>query len=814
MRSVQDFLSQRIEELDLFPPAWEDYQLGSPDKWPSELRMIFNTMLSSPVAGYILWGDQNLFFFNKAYQPLLFAKSKSAFGRPFFEVWSELKENLSPLVSAVKGGESYFFRDFQLPVERRGYVEEAFFDFSYSPVRNSEGIVIGVQCTCSETTEKVQSEKARATAEEERNQAWADIESQRSLLLTSLNEAPIAVALLEGREHVFKYYNGLYSRLVGDRNLLELPIRKAFPELSGQGFYELLDQVYTTGETFIAKEIEAHLVDRDKKPFKIAIELIYAPRRDQNGEIAGIGVFAIDISDKVQSRLLSEKRERFLNIVMNNIPSNIAYIDSNLKVQFLNEGTLRNFGKSLEDTLDKPIKDLFTEEQFQARLPYYKKALGGEPQEHIAEYTNVDGSLRITKNNLNPDIDANGIVRGFVGIGTDITQEIILEQEILASKNEAEMANSAKSAFLANMSHEIRSPLGAMMGFISLLRDTQVSVEDAKHYLDIITRNSQQVIRIIDDILDLSKVEAGKMTIESFPFSLKDVIADFASIMGFRAKENGIEFIVHAETELPDEVNSDPTRLRQILTNVVGNAIKFTREGRVTLSIHCAEDLVTFTVQDTGIGIDRWQADKLFQAFHQADASTTRKYGGTGLGLILTRKLCEAMGGEFWLEKSQLGQGSTFIATVRMPPSSQSTTLNLQDISFLNNKADPSKVFEGKRILVVDDSPDNLLLIGVILRKSGAEVETATDGKEGVEAALSREFDLVIMDVQMPRMGGYEAVSRLRELNFRKPIIALTAHAMVDERERCLNAGYSNFLSKPIDRKALLTVIKDEIFAK
>jgi CheY-like chemotaxis protein/anti-sigma regulatory factor (Ser/Thr protein kinase) len=293
------------------------------------------------------------------------------------------------------------------------------------------------------------------------------------------------------------------------------------------------------------------------------------------------------------------------------------------------------------------------------------------------------------------------------------------------------------------------------------------------------------------------------------------VLADFSSLVGFKARENGIDFILKAETALPDPVNSDPTRVRQILSNVVGNAIKFTKKGAVHLTVSYHESLLRFVVKDSGVGISELEASRLFQAFGQADASTTRKFGGTGLGLVLTKRLAQALGGDFWLEKSEVGVGSTFIVEInvatpqnsKMIQGSRFTFSTLPAHSIFQNRT----LLEGKRVLVVEDSPDNQMLLRVLLTRYGARVELADDGLLGVDKALLGDFDIVLMDVQMPRMDGYEAVALLRSRGFKKPVVALTAHAMIEEREKCLNAGYSEFLSKPIDRIKLLDVLCEQL---
>ncbi len=385
-----------------------------------------------------------------------------------------------------------------------------------------------------------------------------------------------------------------------------------------------------------------------------------------------------------------------------------------------------------------------------------------------------------------------------------------LLNDLKKSKEDADKANLAKSHFLANMSHEIRTPIGAIMGFIDLLKSDRSTDEEKATYMTIIDRNSQQLLHLIDDILDLSKVEAGKLIVEKIPFKLTDLLADFGSIMTFKAAAKGIKFKTFIETLIPDEIISDPVRLRQILSNIVGNAIKFTSFGSVTMHVSFHNNSLDFLVVDTGVGLSENQISRLFQPFVQADTSTTRKYGGTGLGLVLSRSLAQSLGGNIRLMKSQPGLGSTFL--IRLTPQLTNATIFVGqsaitlDHIFSTDRSEAARL-QGLRILLVEDSPDNQILISTYLRKQGARVESALDGAEGVATASKKVFDVVLMDVQMPNMDGHEATKTLRALHYSRPIIALTAHAMNEERIRCFESGFTDFLTKPIQHERLIDVL-------
>ena len=385
--------------------------------------------------------------------------------------------------------------------------------------------------------------------------------------------------------------------------------------------------------------------------------------------------------------------------------------------------------------------------------------------------------------------------------------------ELEAARNEAQRANQSKSAFLANMSHEIRTPMTAILGYADLLLDEEMQLGDEpRRLLEIVRRNGGHLLDVLNDILDLSKIESGRIEVERIPTSLVHVVSEIASLMRVRADEKGIALDLAFDTPVPSEVLSDPTRVRQAVVNLVGNAIKFTERGsvRVSLRYEREREQACLEVRDTGIGIAPEKRAALFRPFEQADSSITRRFGGTGLGLAITKRIANLLGGDCRVE-SEPGRGSTFTFTLRAQPTPDArmlTSFGEAELRRETSRTLPSHEKISARILLAEDGPDNQRLLSMMLRKAGAEVAVVENGQMAVERACAESFDLILMDMAMPVMDGYSAARQLRAHGVDTPIVALTAHALAGEREKCLEAGCNAYLTKPIDRAALLASIR------
>ncbi len=390
---------------------------------------------------------------------------------------------------------------------------------------------------------------------------------------------------------------------------------------------------------------------------------------------------------------------------------------------------------------------------------------------------------------------------------------IKLNAELDAKAQSLQRATDVKTSFLSNMSHEIRTPLGIVVGFAQLAQKSGLPPEQRNTYLKTIVKSAYALTKLIGDILDLSKVESGKMEFEKAEFSMVELAEEVVQGLRLQTGRKVIPLNLNVTDSFPMLIVGDPTRVRQILTNLLSNALKFTEVGKVSLQLSCERSgqdsraKIIVVVTDTGIGIPESSRERLFGAFMQADSSTTRKYGGTGLGLNLSRELAIAMGGTLTLQSSVVGVGSTFSFEF------VAEEIGLDRYFDKGRATDGQKKnhgsLAGKRVLLVEDSPDNTYLVSQLLKPTGAIITTACDGREGADKALAETFDVILMDVQMPRLDGYGATTELRDKGVQIPIIALTANALNGDRDFAMQSGFSAYVTKPIDIPTLIRTIEE-----
>lgn len=521
------------------------------------------------------------------------------------------------------------------------------------------------------------------------------------------------------------------------------------------------------------------------------------------GKVVGVVGVIQDVTESRQARAaLQESQERLARALEG---SGLALWDLHVRAEtvYLSEAWSLMLGRPPQDTICTaqellalvPLEDL---QRIQAEL---ELVLSGRSPRYAVEHRvrRDDGShVWIHSEGRVAERDGQGLPLRLVGTNRDISQSRQAEEDLRVARDAADAANRAKSQFLATMSHEIRTPLNGIIGMTRLLLDEPLAPEVRRH-ADLVDRSAHSLLSLVNDILDVSKIEAGQMEIEHVAFDLHELLDDLATLYRLRATEKSLLFRMHRSEAVPRFVEADPTRLRQVLVNLLGNALKFTQEGWIGLDVRPAgadgQATLEFSVADTGIGIPQEVQPQLFTRFMQADSSTSRRFGGTGLGLSIVRQLVQLMGGSVAVH-SRPQQGSRFTVTLPMRVVHEApAAAQWQEAPRTAKKA---------RVLVAEDNTTNQVVAFGMLHKLGYEdVSLAGDGLQALEMARGNGFDVILMDCQMPEMDGYEATRRLRAGGCEAPIIAMTANAIQGDRERCLEAGMNDYLTKPIDLRVL-----------
>src|SRR5579883_694177 len=629
---------------------------------------------------------------------------------------------------------------------------------------------------------------------------------------------PVALAVAAAMADAFRFWLGGVGALVGISTVTLSGIVGAGVRWWGLRRDGELREMHLVPLAVLASLIP--FIPRLFLPFPIAMELIGAAGPPLTlGTVVGVLIFGFLLlreQRRIDLEAAVANKTEILEATLSTIPDGILVLDADLKLVTCNERLLEVFDLDREAILGAadPARAI-------RELRVRRGDFGpGDPDQLLAQW---ERALRSTQSRQYEQQIASGRwveVRGQtlsrggrVTVTRDITErkdrEAALErarQEAEGARLAAEAASRTKSAFLANMSHEIRTPMNGVIGAAHLLRETSLDAQQ-RSYVDVITLSGEHLLSVIEDVLDVSKLEAGRMALENIVFNFADVVGTAVELLRPKAVQKSLAIHVQVDPAVGRNFLGDPTRIRQVLVNLIGNAIKFTDKGSVSVSAgYVAEPsgapMLRVEVRDTGVGISADAQKTLFQTFSQADNTITRRFGGTGLGLAISKQLVQLMGGAIGVE-SRPGEGSVFWFTLPLRQAARSAPDAEQG---LRSGADVS----GRRVLVAEDVEVNRLIAREMLRRMGCQAEMAEDGARAVEMALASDYDIVLMDIQMPRLDGVEATRRIRAAGGRRgrvPIVALTAHAIASEREAYLAAGLDDYLSKPFKPAALREII-------
>lgn len=601
-----------------------------------------------------------------------------------------------------------------------------------------------------------------------------------------------------------------YEEVIGKMKITEL-----IDEPTSNMFRELVPEFVRTGSI---REIGIDLIRKDGTRLPILFSSI--ARYDENGNFHSTRATLFDISQrkKLEEELkaakeTAEQAAALIKDLYNNAPCGYQSLDANGGFLEMNQTLLDWLGYTYEEIVHKmKFVEVLDEEGvalFQKTFPEYKKL--GKVTELNYTLIAKDGTRRSVLITGKANYDSNGHFKNTRSTVFDITQRIKLEAELRAANEVANLARIAKENFLANMSHEIRTPMNAIIGFTGILERSELA-DRQKQYVKSIHSASENLLAIVNDILDLSKIEAGMFRIETTPFSLQGLLHSIDAMLQVRAAEKKLHLNILIELDLPDKLLGDPTRLTQILINLIGNAVKFTEQGSIFVQTkvieHFADNIILqFLIKDTGIGISESQLEYIFDRFEQGDKNTSRLYGGTGLGLSICKRLVDLQGGSIHVT-SEPGVGSEFVFTLPYKlPQVEIAEPGFDQVDHFTESSTPDYA---SSILIVEDNLMNRTLIRFLMEEWSYEHDFAENGEIALEKLRAKPFDLVLMDIQMPKMDGYQAAQIIRnELQLTLPIIAMTAHAFPGEREKCLSAGMDDYIAKPL-RQAELRALIDQ----
>ncbi|EMI17621.1 multi-sensor hybrid histidine kinase, partial [Rhodopirellula maiorica SM1] len=695
--------------------------------------------------------------------------------RPAAEVWSERDQ------AVIQSGRPDHVIEEHISTSGK----HSFVEVLRIPTRDDDGTVTGVEVVYWDLKNN--------------GKSTAELKQSQFLLNTLLENIPDAVYFKDKKSRFIRISNALARlfHLKDPSDAVGKTDADFFGSLHAEAAMADERQIMETGEPVIAKVERETWDDRDDT----WCSTTKLPLRDESGEVIGTFGVSRDVTEQLRAEIELARERDLLKTITNNIPDPIYVKDRASRFITGNAALLRLLGiESIDELVGKTDYDFSPPEiacNFVADDQIVMRS--GEPLIEKEETIQLADGRRIwILTTKVPLCDEDGTVKGMVGIGRDITARKLAAEEVMDAKNAADTANRAKSEFLANMSHEIRTPMNGIIGMAELLTATTLTSEQ-REFLGFVQESADSLLRLLNDILDFSKIEAGRLELEQVHFDLRNCIGKAVKLLTLKADEKHIELAGRIDPSIPNELLGDPGRLRQIIVNFVGNAIKFTESGEVVVDVNPEEvsddsALLHVTVRDTGIGIPKEKQSKIFEAFSQADASTTRHFGGTGLGLTISSRLIDLMGGKVWLE-SQPGVGTTFHFLVRFGVAEDQSPRRPAELSSLANT----------RVLVVDDNSTNRRILQEVLLFWRMQPTLADSGAQAIEKvaeSIENEtpFGLILLDYHMPKMDGIEFAERICDEYRDKygPIIILSSSVSGLDPPRLRECGVARYLTKPV----------------
>ncbi|UTF60222.1 PAS domain-containing protein [Gilvimarinus sp. DA14] len=763
---------------------WSDSPLGHPDTWPQVLRTVTSLIVNSKFPMFLAWGPQLALLYNDAYVEMLANKHPASLGRPFEEVWSEIWDDILPIVEQAMAGQSSFYENLPLTLTRKGYKESAWFTFSYSSIYDESGKVAGMYCACTETTQQVLAARQRKNENEHLRQLF--------------QQAPGIMAVLRDQDHVFELANEAYHQLVGHRELLGKPVREALPEIEGQGLYELLDRVYQSGEPYVGRAVPVKLRGSQGDELdQYFIDFIYQPIRDSNGEITGIFIEGSDVTEVVKATQALRESEKRLRQMANTLPHLAWLAEPDGQILWFNDRWYEYTGATPNDMAGWGWQSLHDPERLPEVLARYQHSLDtGQPFEMSFPLRSAAGEYRTFFTRATPLRDENGSILQWLGTNTDI-------HDIEKAQEELKAANRRKDEFLAMLAHELRNPLAPIGSAAELLKHSRTDPSIVKKTADIISRQVGHMTGLVDDLLDVSRVTRGLVTLQRQPVNLKAIVDDALEQVSAMIEQKRQKLHIELHENQPI-VEGDRTRLTQVVANILNNANRYTPEqGNIWLRLEADAEHIQITVQDDGIGVDKTLLPYVFELFTQAERSPDRAQGGLGLGLALVKSLVELHGGSVVAQSEGVNKGSLFKVTL---PRSLQSQVSKPNIS-ANNTSNSGSL----DILIVDDNVDAAEALSMLLEVHGHRPRVDDRGHTALKQMQESVPQVMILDIGLPDMDGYELARKIRQASCAAGVtlIALTGYGKSEDRERSKLAGFDHHLVKPVVINELMAILNN-----
>ncbi|RYC29625.1 response regulator [Lichenibacterium minor] len=806
-------MGDRIRAFD-----WTTTPLGPVQSWPSPLRTLVRVSLAAKQPMLVVWGPDLTMLYNDSYVELLGSKHPDALGAPFMRVWGEIREDLQPLVDQVLAGEPVHMDDISLMVDREGRSPEAHFAFSYTPVYDDDGEVRGFFCPCAETTEQVLAERRQGfrLALEEGLRSLDDPEAIVGAAVDALgrhlgvNRVGYGEVQPDGTSVVLAtgYTDGV-APVAGTFPLRDFGKASVSRQRGGDTSHcdDVLADPAFDAVPWTAIDTRAFVSVPMLRDGDLAASLFVnqrEPRRwtaDDVALIEGVAARVWDAVERARAERALRDSEAHLTGIFQQTGAGFAELDADGRFLSVNHRFCAMAGRRPEELLRLRMRDItFPDDRAVSEAALRQAAAAGEPATVEKRLLRPDDTTLWVANTKSA-IPAVAGRRTVLVVAIDIEERKAAERELGDAKVAAEEANVAKSTFIANMSHELRTPLSAIIGYSEMMLE---EVEDGADAADLagdmrkIEGNARHLLGLINDVLDLSKVESGKMEVYAEEFDVVTAVREVADTVQTLVGKKGNSLRLDLAPDL-GTMHSDLTKVRQVLLNLLGNAAKFTERGTITLAawreVGEAEPRVCLRVSDTGIGMTPEQLEKLFQRFQQADSSTTRRFGGTGLGLSLTKAFADMLNGTVSVESTE-GKGTSF--TVRLP--STLVDAGTDDAVLPGDEAsDGAEASDASLdlVLVIDDDPDQRALMTRFLKREGFRVQVAPDGRKGLEMARSLHPRAILLDVMMPGIDGWSVLGMLKaDADMADiPVVMVTS---VEQRGLAAALGATGYVQKPV----------------